>query len=281
MKKILLPTDFSENSWNAVKYALELYKDFKCNFTLLHTYTPLIYQVEYLQASTVQLQVLEAVKETSEKKLDNLINKIHSEFNNPNHTFTQISAFNTLTEEIKQLFDGQVMEMIIMGTKGATGLKEVLFGSNTVHVLKNAKCPVLAIPSNFSFDVPTEILFPSDYDIDFKEKHVQPILDIASKYHSTINVLNATYGYDLTERQEFNRSKLEQYFYKVSHKFHNVSNQAVPEAIAKFQSNVNINLLAMINNKHTFFENLFFKSNIKQIGFHLNIPFLVIPSLVS
>ncbi|WP_299528057.1 universal stress protein, partial [uncultured Lutibacter sp.] len=36
MKNILLPTDFSENSWNAIKYALELYKKTACNFYLLH-----------------------------------------------------------------------------------------------------------------------------------------------------------------------------------------------------------------------------------------------------
>ena len=62
------------------------------------------------------------------------------------------------------------MDLIVMGTKGASGLKEVLFGSNTVHVIKNAKCPVLAVPSEFVFESPREILFPSDYEVSFNEK---------------------------------------------------------------------------------------------------------------
>ena len=72
------------------------------------------------------------------------------------------------------------MDLIVMGTKGATGLKEVLFGSHTIHVLKNTKCPVIVIPSGFSFEAPREILFPTDYEVNYKKKHVQPILNISA-----------------------------------------------------------------------------------------------------
>ena len=77
MKKILLPTDFSDNSWNAIKYALQLYKDQECNFILLHTYTPIVYHVEHLQASYTQLQVIDAVKETAKKRLDDTLQRIN------------------------------------------------------------------------------------------------------------------------------------------------------------------------------------------------------------
>ncbi len=278
MKKILLPTDFSDNAENAIKYAVQLYKDEKCNFILLNTYTPIIYQFEHLQASSPQLQVLEIVKETSNRKLNELIQTIKTEFNNPNHTFTQISAFNTLTAEIDELFEGNIMDLVVMGTKGASGLKEVLFGSNTVHVLKNTKCPVIAIPSGFSFETPHEILFPTDYEIDYKKKHVQSILDISAMYNARVNILHVFYGSDLSNKQHHNRKKLETYFKEIACLFHDVKNQNIPEAITKFQLKARINLLVMINNKHSFFENIFFKSTINQIGFHLNIPFMVIPS---
>lgn len=278
MKKILLPTDFSDNAWNAITYALQLYKNVKCNFILLNTYTPIVYQVEFMQSSEPQFQLMETVKETSKKKLHDLVEKIESEFPNPNHQFTTISSFNTLTGEISELHQGNVMDLIIMGTKGASGVKEVLFGSNTIHVLNNAKCPVIAIPSDFDFEKPHELLFPSDYEIDFTDQHLQPILDIANLYNIRINIMHVHYGEALTERQENNKQKLETKFKGVAHLFHNIKNQNIPEAITEFQIKTRINLLVMINNKHSFFENLFFKSNIKHIGFHLNVPFMVIPS---
>jgi len=278
MKKILLPTDFSDNAWNAITYAIQLYKNEKCNFILLNTYTPIVYQVEFMQSSEPQFQLMETIKETSKKRLQDLVEKIETEFPNLNHQFTTISSFNTLTSEINELYEGNVMDLIIMGTKGASGVKEVLFGSNTMHILNNVKCPVIAIPSDFDFEKPHELLFPSDYEIDFKDQHLDPLIDIANLYNIRINVMHVHYGETLTERQESNRQKLETKFKGIAHLFHNIKNKNIPEAITEFQIKTRINLLVMINNKHSFFENLFFKSNIKHIGFHLNVPFMVIPS---
>ncbi|QCE43333.1 universal stress protein [Psychroserpens sp. NJDZ02] len=278
MKKILLPTDFSDNSWNAIKYALQLYKNETCVFTLLNTYTPLIYQYQDINDSAFEMEMIEMTAKVSKEKLESLSKIIEQEFSNPNHTFSQISSFNTLTDEIKSLYKANVMDLIVMGTKGATGLQEVLFGSNTIHVLKHAKCPIIAVPSGFEFETPRELLFPSDYQIDFQDKQLQPIIDIATSYQSRINILNVRYQEELTEVQKKNRDTLEHLFTKTAHLFHDIHNQNVPEAITIFQLKTPINLLVMINNKHSFFENLFFKSNINQIGFHLTIPFLVIPS---
>lgn len=278
MKKVLLPTDFSKNSWNAIKYALQLFKDQECQFVLLNAYTPIIYQVEYMQSSSAQLGIIETIKNVSQKGLNELQEKINSEFRNPKHTYLQISAFNDLTSEIDDLYSNNIMDFIVMGTKGASGVTGVLFGSNTIRVIKNAKCPVMAIPSDFSFETPHEILFPTDYEIEYQDLHLNPIIEIAQKHISRINILHAFIGNGLTEFQEKNKLILDTRMKKVSHLFHDVKNQNVPQAITNFQLKARINLLVMINNKHSFFENLFFKSTINQIGFHLNVPFLVIPS---
>lgn len=278
MKRIVLPTDFSDNSWNAIKYALQLFKGQECMFFLVNTYTPLIFQMDYSALNSVNYGLVDAMKETSQKGLDKIMDKIKKEFSDSKHTFKLKPSFNTLSLELQEMQNEKPIDYIVMGTKGATGAKEILFGSNTVHVFKNAKCPVLAIPSGFSFEKPIEILFPSDYEVEFKDNHVFPIIEIASAFHSRVNILHVSTGYDLTEEQEENKLKMERYFEKIAHLFHDYKNQEVPEAINNFQLKTRINLLAMINNKHSFFENLFFKSTIKQIGFHLNIPFLVIPS---
>ena len=209
------------------------------------------------------------------------MHKINKEFNNPKHNFETMAVFNTLISEIKEQVNDKGIDYVVMGTKGATGAKEILFGSNTIHVLKDIACPVLAIPDNFSFESPHEILFPTDYDIYYKDNHIKPILNITSLYISRINVLNVSYGYELTEYQEENKKRLEAYFKDTSNLFHSVANESVEEAITDFQLKARINLLVMINNKHSFFENLFFKSTINQIGFHLNIPFLVIPARIN
>ncbi len=277
MKKILLPTDFSENSWNAISYALNLFKNETCIFYLLNAYTPVIYHVEYVLVNPAQYGLGDAVRENALKQLDIFKDRMTKTFKNPKHTIETIAAFNTLVSEVKELVTKKKIDYVIMGTKGATGATEVLFGSNTVHVFKNLDCPILAVPAGFSFETPHEILFPTDYEIDYKDHHLKPLIDITSLFNTRVNILNVSYGYDLSEDQEAHKNILQKSFEHVAHLFHSVSNKDVAEAITEFQLKSRVNLLVMINNKHSFFENLFFKSTINQIGFHLNIPFLVIP----
>ncbi|WP_420572903.1 universal stress protein [Kordia sp.] len=278
MKKILVPTDFSENSLNAIRYAVQLFKDQKCNFILLNTYTPVIYHVQYMEIGAAQFGVLDAMKQTSLTGLETIQRTIETEFPNPNHIFSRISAFNMLTTEIEQLYKENMMELIVMGTQGASGLKEVLFGSNLIHVLNSTKCPLLAIPSNFTYETPKELLFPSDYGIDFTEKHLTELLNITALHNSNINILHVLNADELTATQKHNKQNLERYLNKSLHVFHTIQHHDISNAIANFQSESNINLLAMINNKHSFFENLFFGSKVKKIGLHLNIPFLILPA---
>ncbi len=281
MKNILLPTDFSDNSWNAIIYALQLFKNEKCNFCLLNTYTPIFYHMEQVLITSPEMNLESIVRENSEKGLKKMIDRIEKEYPNPNHTYSSIAAFNTLISEIDALYKANIMEIIVMGTKGASGLKEVLFGTNAVHTIKNAKCPVLAIPDKFEYEAPHEILFPSDYEVEFTQRQVQSVIDIASNKHARINVLHVSYGDALSKKQEKNKRKLESYFKRISNLFHEVGSQNISDAISNFQLKSRINLLVMINNKHSFFENVFFKTKINQIGFHLNIPFLVIPSKIK
>ncbi len=278
MKKILLPTDFSDNAKNAIVYALKLFKEEECTFYILNTYTPIVYQMEYMQASTGQFELFDVVKKSSLNGLSAIKEEIEETHFNAKHTIETISTFNTLISEIKDLIKSKNIDMVVMGTQGASDVKGVLFGSNTVHVINAVKSPVLAIPSGFSFEGPHEVLFPSDYEVDFQDAQILPLVDLASRYHSRVHILHVNYGEALSEKQQKNKAKLEGYFKNIAHLFHDVKNKNIDGAIHEFQRKTRVNLLVMINNKHSFFENIFFKSTIKQIGFQLDIPFLVIPS---
>ena len=279
MKKILLPTDFSQNAINAIHYALELFKDEVCTFYLLNTYTPVIYNYDYQMNTGGYLgEVVDIVKKNSISKLEELKKDLKKKHVNNKHSFTIISSFNLLTDEIKDLIKEYDLDLIVMGTKGSSGAREVLFGSNTIHVINKVKCPVLAIPDGYFFEKPTEILFPTDYKVDYTLKQLDVLKLIADRYQSRVHILNVSHGTDLTETENKNKKKLEKLLAEQKHVSYRVDDQEIPQAINEFQGATYVQLLMMINNKHSFFENLFFKPVINQIGFHLTVPFLVIPS---
>jgi len=279
MKHILLPTDFSENSWNAITYAIQLFKDEECTFHLLNTYTPIIYNLEYAIGAPAQFGLGDALRSNSQRNLKELKNRISNSFTvNPIHSFETRSRFDTLIGAIKEYAEKYPKLIIVMGSKGATGAKEVLFGSNTVHVFKEIKCPIVAIPSNFDYENPHDILFPTDLELDYMNNQLALLKGIAQMHTARINAMYVSDGNTLTQKQEANKEILTQECKELAFVFHQFKHMEVAEAITQFQVKTKVNLLVMINNKHSFFENLFFKSTINQIGFQLQIPFLVIPS---
>lgn len=278
MKRILLPTDFSDNSLKAINYALKMFKNIKCKFYLVHTYMPPVYNMEYLMGSPGLIGLGDIMQETSMTQLEELKNRLEKEYHNPEHNLVVHTAFNTLVNEVMETVESEGIHLVVMGTKGATGAEEILFGTNTVHVIKKAHCPVLAIPPNFEYENPLKILFPTDFEIEFNMERLAPLLEIADEHGSQINVLHVSTGYELTPEQEKQKKGLEKIL-GTKALFHDVPDNEIINAINGFQAKEKINLLVMVQNKHTFMERLFIEPVIKKIGFHVTIPFLVIPQL--
>jgi len=277
MKKIILPTDFSYNAYNAISYAMNLLKDEKATFYLMNTYTPAIYQTEYLLHSPGQIGLGDIYQSESINQLEELQKKLEKEFKNPKHTIITHSAFNILVDEVAAMVASEEADLVIMGTQGATGAKEIFLGTHTVHVIKKATCSVIAIPADFEYEIPREILFPTDYEVEYSEKQLTGLLNLSKIHNSSIEVIHISSGYDLTEFQLQNKGKLEKILEKIPHKFHDLPNQEIITGINNFQLKNKMNMLAMIKNKHTFLESLFIEPVIKKIGFHVSIPFMVIP----
>ncbi len=277
MKKIILPTDFSDNAYNAIKYAVHLYKGVETTFHLLHTYTPPIFQVEYLFHGPKKVHEADPYQLRAITKLQDLQERLLAEFDNPEHTFVTRAVFNTLTDEVVKMTSYEKIDLVIMGTKGLTGAKEILFGTNTTQVFEKATCPVIAVPSGFNFEAPKSILFPTDYEINFDKEQLRQLLDISKIHDADVNVIHVSTGYDLTKDQEQNKQKLNHIFDQIQHKFHDLPDQGVIAAINQFQTKKKINLLIMVRNKYTFLQRLFIDPVIKEIGININIPFMVVP----
>ncbi len=282
MKNILLPTDFSTNSWNAITYALALYKDQECTFYLLHTYTPSIINSRYLATLTIESGIEDYGKINADNELERLLNRIDSEFVNKKHSFESSSSFSLLAEAIKELINTKAIDIIIMGTKGATGLEKIFMGGNTVRVIKAIeKCPVLAIPEFYENPL-TEIAFATDLKRAYNKIELEQLINIASSFNASIRVVHVQTETELSEIQQFNLNLLLNHFDGQQYNIHIIPEKvSVSYRIQKFVEDMNISLLAMINYKHSFIEQLTREYVIKNIAFQTQVPFLVLPEISS
>lgn len=277
MKKILLPTDFSENAYNAIKYAIQLFEKEDCEFFLLNTYTPVLYDNAYLVYSATQPTLTEIYHNKSMQGLERVLRRIKRNFKNDRHTFRKISSFNLLSDEIKELVSKKEIDLVVMGTKGATGAEEILFGTHTVHAIKKTRCPLLAIPAYFEYKPPKQILFPTDYEAEIP-KVLKVLREIVELHSSTVHILHVYFGVNLTPEQTKRKRALGRVFKNNGHHFYSITEKSVTRAIYDFQEENEVDMLALVNNKRSFFENLLFRPLVNELGFNVKLPFLVMPS---
>ena len=276
MKNILLPTDFSTNSFNAIQYAVKLLKDEDCTFYLLNTYrVPYLENDELMMYNVQQLSVLEnTLLKSSQRDLKAIAKKIKF---SPNHDFKLLSDYNLFINSVKQKIEDHHIDLIVMGTKGATGAKEIFMGSNTGDVIMKTDCNVLAVPDKAKFKIPKEIVFPTDFRLLYKEGELDIMKKIAIKNKTNIRVLFVQDDGPLDEEQKVNKKELERYFDTLKHSFHTLTNTDFETAVNCFtQSRGNIDMIAILAKHYNIFQRLFFKPKVEELSFHTKIPLLVL-----
>lgn len=282
MKNILVPTDFSENAWNAARYAIELFENERCVFHMLNTYTPAIASSRFMAASIDGGMLENSAQLSSKKGLQNFMERIRQNYDNPKHNFKSISSFSFLADEIKETIEEHYIDVVVMGTKGASGIEEVFMGSNTVRIIKSVKnCPVLAVPQDFKFITPTEIAFATDFNRFYTKSELQPLVEMANAFSATIRIVNVQYKIKaLTELQQFNLSMLRKYLGTVEHYVHTVTElNSISTSLEVFTQELDIHLLAMLNYQHSYMEKITREPIVKRLAFYTQIPLLVLPEL--
>lgn len=270
MTNILIPTDFSENSWNAIKYSLQFFKNCRCTFYLLHV----------IQSSeNNSISKLQQVKQDKiyKNKLNQLIQKIETEGLKQNHRFFALVANGHIVDAIRNEVLDKHLDLIVMGTQGANLVKKKNVGSNTTDVLNKVKCNLLVIPENARFTQIDQVALPTDYSIFFGPKLLNPIASILSLFNAKLHIVHVTKSNEkvLDEMQQ-NKELLADYFSDSRHEFHSITHQNMNEAIQKCVEKHQIKLIAMVAKNIHFFQQLFFNPEKSKINYQKKIPFLVL-----
>lgn len=280
-RKILLPTDFSKNAWNAIVFALGLYKKDNCDFYILNVFSIAGNIMDNLINQESGNAAYHEAKLESENGLAKILDMISfRDEDNPKHHFLSISTFNNPIEAIKNIVEEKDIEIIIMGTRGETNSKKAAYGSLAINVMEKVRnCPVLVIPKKAEQMLPKEIVFPTSYKTHFKRRELNCLIEIANKCNASIRILHVSKEDELNEKQISNKELLEEYFEGIEYSFHLLSYIDVPTAINCFVESRESNMVAFINKKHAFFGSILTQPLVKDIGFHSRVPVLVMHDL--
>ena len=187
MKKILVPTDFSENSKCAFNYALELAEQLNASITVVHIYHPSVNHMnEYMIITDNELEAI------SREQLTEFVKNKRSNSQNEVTVADRVEGkleVGFAAEKLVNMSKSGEYDMIIMGATGSTGLLEQVFGKVSLHVAQSSACPVLLIPSGVHFEPIREIMYAIEYEL-VNEKCLVQLEKLSNKLESNVHLVH-------------------------------------------------------------------------------------------
>ncbi|GAA4899290.1 universal stress protein [Flaviramulus aquimarinus] len=275
-RRILLPTDFSDNAQNAIDYAINLYANDTCDFYILNTY-----YIEEFSMELAAVRDLEAFEQKSISGLSLIFKKLLNAENSKQHQYHMVSECGALIDIMKDIIEKHDIDIVIMGTKGDTDSRSQIYGSQTVLAMERIRnCPVLAIPKQANFKGIQNIIFPTGYNTPYKRREFDCLIDIANKTGAAIRVLNVLdESKELNQNQLKNQNLLKDYFEELDCSFHVLHDTELLSAINSYILKQNIDMVAFINKRHNFFSWIISKPMVKNLTYHTTIPILALHDL--
>ena len=274
MKNILLLTDFSKNSINALHYALQIFEDSSSNFFLLNVQSPSSFGTNDLMLAGNESLYDSIVKDTK-GKLDKLVLKLKAEFKNKSYNITPLVDYDVLTDAINQVKKSNDIDLVVMGTNGVTGASEVVFGSNTINVIRKVDCPILVIPKGFKYRTPKGILLPLDLSDSLSGKAFNNVLNFARRFSEKIHLLRIKPKNEDSKKQKNDIKNIDSFISDISHEYHVISDVPIEYAVDCYTQTHSIDLTTLLVQKESLFERFFIGSPTTQISNNIRVPLLI------
>lgn len=279
MRKILIPTDFSENASDALYYAAKLFGGEKVEFIVIFSFeneaSSLTSRVDIGKSE----YVLDKLYDDSIEEGNSFIDKMKHKLGKTQSTFRFISTGMGIFRAVNKLIREEDIALTVMGTKGRTADENILMGSTTsIMITKIKGCPLLIIPSISKFEAPLKVGFATDFSSFYPLQEIPPINELILNFNSTLEILYVGEENNLSEEQLKTRVAFQKDLENLNVHFHYIKTlNSISESLANYTLENRVDLLILVNRKHNIFKKLFREAVIKRVGNKMEIPYLLLP----
>ncbi|GHA24166.1 universal stress protein UspA [Salinimicrobium marinum] len=270
MKKLLVPTDFSEHAENALKIAAQLAKKYKGEIYLLHM-IELPVDMTNPVGGTRTSDLPEAIyfMKLARKRFSEVLNKPYLEGLTVHETVQFHQAFDGIME-ISKKYD---CDFIVMGSQGATGFKEMFVGSNTEKVVRTSDIPVLVVKRdrpNFKIE---NFVFATNLSLESKSA-LQQAIEFATLMDAKLHLVfvNTANEFQTSVDTDNNLKKYMEGSSFNNYEFHVHNDSSVENGILNFAGKINADLVGMATHGRKGLSHFFNGSISEDLVNHANIP---------
>lgn len=280
INNILVLTDFSNDAYNALFYATQLYKNQGCKFHILHAYDRQSNFKEDYKSGTTTKSLVEFIGDRTEERLRETYHKIMGDTEkNPFHQFETVLINNSLEMSVQGYMARNSIDLLVMGTKGRTGALDILFGGNTIQMVKNKiDCPLLCIPNQIDYRPISQMGYITSFRHYFAKNSLKIVKSLASNHEASLHIVRIDDGNIMNESQEKNKASLGTYLEDTRVRFHTVPcDTSKAETVVQFAKANHIDLLVMYYYPHFFLDKLFREPLLLNLSAYTEIPLLILP----
>jgi nucleotide-binding universal stress UspA family protein len=184
MKKILVPFDFSKTAITAFRFALDIAAQSRGTVHLLHVIElSFVNDPIVMPVMTFDGAFFEDLREKTNKEFDKIISKY-----NLDGKVTKNIEFGSIAKMIREFATRQSIDLIVMGSQGASGLKEIVVGSNAEKVVRNSSVPVLVMKDYYKGPV-KNIVFPNTLELEKMQDFTMKVKALQAFFKAKIHIV--------------------------------------------------------------------------------------------
>lgn len=264
MNSIIIPTDFSSASDNAMHYGAQLASRIGASVVLSHAYE--------IPVSINDVPVMVLPVEELKNSADLGLKRCREELTNayPELEIKIESRLGGINDVVDDLCEEIQPFAIVMGTHGSSGFERMLFGSTTLSFIRHSHYPVIAVPSNYNQASIQKVVLATD--LNTEKIPYQKIVAIVGCLQAQLHVVHIT-----KEQEEYPTGLLEP-LQSLSPVYRNILNKEVRDGLLGYVQDNNADLLMVLPHEHNIMERLFFKLHTEDIIASTRVPVLAIRS---
>ncbi|HSZ25863.1 MAG TPA: universal stress protein [Cytophagaceae bacterium] len=276
-KNILVPTDYSPCAMNALIYAAEFAQNIESKLVVFNSYQ---LPIEDTYFGGKSIDIIQELREESKVEMEKVIQLLNKKY--PKVKKEEYVEYGSFGEVVEPFMKEKNIDMVILGTKGASNIEEYLIGTNAATMVENASCPVLVVPEKAVSRKIEKVLFITDFQSD-NIPTLERLIELVLPFEAEIIVLHISY----LRQTKFNQDDGVMEWFKNNIKKHidyprityinEVRNKDNFNSINNFISENHIDLFSMCTRDKSFLKKIFTGNMSKKMIYHTDIPLLAFP----
>lgn len=277
MNTILVPTDFSQNSSDALYYISKVIStDNPTRFILVYSFEPEMSSLTTRVDAGKSEQVLDMLYKQADKEGEDFLKASKERIGATTHVFEYIATSMSLPRAINALIKKEKVMLAVMGTKGRTAAENILMGSTTASMIKKIKgAPLLVVPSQLHFEAPLKIGYATDFNDPIADEHLRVLDEISKNFNASIEIVTVKTE-NAIEQKFKNEKQFSEKMKDFKTHYHLIpKNDSIAKSLQGFIEDEKIDLFTMVFRKHNPIFNFLREPVVKKVGNTIKMPYLL------